>query len=185
MTWEEELFGYLDDLEGRAAALYDAERAPEIADRGAAEYQAVTLVSRLMASVDLDVSLEVCGIGAVSGRLARAATAWCLLESRGQEWVVRIEAVTAVHGASDRALPEPAWPAAARLGLTSALRRLADLGDTCVVHLGDGRRHDGTIRRVGGDFVEVAAGAAGRVVLVPFTHLSAVLLRRRSAADGH
>ena len=50
MGWEEELFGYLDDLEGQAAALYDAERAPELADRSRAEYQQVTLASRLMAS---------------------------------------------------------------------------------------------------------------------------------------
>src|SRR5262249_11501197 len=38
VSWEEELFGYLDDLEGQAAALYDADRAPDIADRGRAEY---------------------------------------------------------------------------------------------------------------------------------------------------
>ena len=33
MAWEEELFGFLDDLEQQAEALYDAERAPELADR--------------------------------------------------------------------------------------------------------------------------------------------------------
>jgi acyl-CoA reductase-like NAD-dependent aldehyde dehydrogenase len=37
VSWEEELFGYLDDLEGRAAALYDAERGPEIAELVAGE----------------------------------------------------------------------------------------------------------------------------------------------------
>ena len=50
MAWEEELFAYLDDLEGQAGALYAAERAPELADRSRAEYQSVTLATRLMAA---------------------------------------------------------------------------------------------------------------------------------------
>src|SRR4051794_2964690 len=100
MAWDEELFAYLDDLEGRAAALYAAERAPELADRSRAEYQTVTLASRLMAGLELDVTLEVTGVGALSGRLERVATAWCLLRGRGQDWVVRLGAVAAVHGGS-------------------------------------------------------------------------------------
>jgi hypothetical protein len=177
VSWEEHLFGYLDDLEGRAAALYDAERAPEIADRGRAEYRSVPLVSRLMASVDLDLSLELTGIGAVPGRLVRVATGWCLLEGPGQEWVVSLDAVMAVQGASDRAVPELAWPAVARLGLGAALARLADSGQPCTVHLTDGGRHDGTLLRVGADFLEVATGESGRILLVAFGHLAAVQSR--------
>src|SRR3954469_17121084 len=78
VPWEEELFGYLEDLAGQAAALYDAERAPELADRSRAEYQQVTLAARLMASVDREVTLEVLGVGAVTGELSRVATGWCL-----------------------------------------------------------------------------------------------------------
>ena len=33
MSWEEELFALLDDLEEQAEALYDAERDAELADR--------------------------------------------------------------------------------------------------------------------------------------------------------
>jgi hypothetical protein len=178
VSWEEELFGYLDDLEGRAAALYDADRAPEIADRGRAEYRAVPLVARLMASVDRDVSLELVGPGVVSGRLVRVASGWCLLEGPGgQEWVVCLDAVAAVHGSSDRAVPEVAWPAVAKLGLGAALRRLADAGQPCSVHRTDGGRHDGTLVRVGSDFVEVATGEAGRIALVAFGRLAAVQSR--------
>jgi len=177
VSWEEELFGYLDDLEGRAAALYDAERATEVADRGRAEYRSVALATRLMASVEVDVSLELVGVGAVSGRLARVATGWCLMEGPGQEWVVRLDAVAAVRGASDRAVPEVAWPAVAKLGLGAALTRLADSGQSCAVHRTDGGRHDGTLARVGADFVEVATGEAGRIVLVTFGHLAAVQSR--------
>jgi hypothetical protein len=173
VSWEEELFGYLDDLEGRAAALYDAERAPEIADRGRAEYRSVTLATRLMASLDRELSLELAGTGAVPGRLARVGTGWCLLAARGQEWVVRLDAVLAVHGASDRAVPELAWPVVAKLGLVAALSRLADSGQPCTVHRIDGARHEGTLVRVGADFVEVATGEAGRIVLVAFSQLVA------------
>ena len=178
MSWEEDLFAYLDDLEGQAAALFDAERAPELADRGRAEYQQVTLGSRLMASAEQEVTFELVGVGAVSGRLVRLATGWCLLRGPGQDWVVRLDAVGAVHGASDRSVPELAWPALARLGLGSALRRLADAAEPCSLHLVDGRRHDGVLLRVGADFVEIATGEAGRVVLVAFSQLAAVQSRR-------
>jgi hypothetical protein len=178
VSWEEELFGYLDDLEGRAAALYDAERAPEIADRGRAEYQSVTLASRLMASVDLDVVLEVLGAGPVSGQVARVATGWCLVRGPGQDWVVRLDAVAAVHGASERAVPELAWPAVSKIGLGSVFRGLADAAEPCTLHLTDGRRHDGVVRRVGADFVELATGEAGRELLVAFGQVAAVQSRR-------
>jgi hypothetical protein len=178
VSWEEELFAYLDDLEGRAAALYDAERAPELEDRSRAEYRQVTLASRVMASVGLDVTVELLGVGAVSGRIVRVATGWCLLRGHGQDWVVRLDAVGALHGASGRAVPELAWPAVARLGIGSAFRRLADTAEPCSLHLVDGRRHDGVVRRVGADFVEVATGEAGRVVLVALGRLAAVQSRR-------
>lgn len=178
MAWEDELFAYLDDLEGQAAALYDAERAPELADRSRAEYQQVTLTSRLMASLELDLTLELEGVGAVSGRASRVGAGWCLLRGPSQDWLVRLAAVAAVHGASDRSVPEVAWPASARLGFRAALRRLADDEEPCSLHLSDGRRHDGTLLRVGDDFVEVRAGEAGRVVLVALGHVAAVQSRR-------
>jgi len=176
--WEEELFGYLEDLEGQAAALYDAERAPELADRSRAEYQQVTLASRLMASVDREVSLELLGVGVVTGQLRRVATGWCLLHGPGQDWVVRLDAVAAAHGCSDRGVPELAWPPVARLGLAAPLRRLADSAEPCSLHLVDGHRHDGVLLRVGADFVEVGTGEAGRVVLVALAALAALQSRR-------
>jgi len=177
MAWEEELFAYLDDLEGQAAALYDADRAPDLADRSRGEYQQVTLASRLVASVDRDVTLDLVGVGPVAGRLTRVAAGWCLLRGAGQDWVVRLDVVTAAHGTSKRAVPEVAWPASARLGLGAVFRRLSDGAEPCSLHLTDGHRHDGTVLRVGADFVELATGAAGRVVLVALAHLAAVQSR--------
>ena len=110
MSWEEELFAYLDDLEGQAGALYAAERGPELADRSRAEYQSVTMATRLMAAVDHEVALELVGVGTVSGRLARVATGWCLVSGAGQDWVIRLGAIAVVQGGSDRAVPELRGP---------------------------------------------------------------------------
>jgi hypothetical protein len=178
VTWEEELFAYLDDLEAQAESLYDAERAEELADRSRSEYAAVTLAARLMASVEREVALEVEGAGTVEGTLARVGTGWCLVTGAGQDWVVRLGAVTEVRGASDRAQPEVAWSPVARLGLGAALRRLADEAEPCLLHLVDGRRVEGVVRRVGADFVEVASGERGQLRLVSTERLAAVQSRR-------
>lgn len=177
MTWEEELFGLLDDLEARAGAAFALEREAELADRRRAEYQHVTLAARLMAAVGRELALEVTGPGLVAGTLARVANGWLLLRGGGQDWIVRLPAVTAVHGAGERALPEVAWPAVARLGLGSALRRLAEAGERCVLHGIDGGRHEGVPARVGADFVEIVVEGSGRRTLVAFAALAAVQSR--------
>jgi hypothetical protein len=176
MGWEDDLFALFDDLEGRAEALYDAEREPELADRSRAEYRAVSLASRLMASVDAEVTLDVIGVGPVAGRLERVADGWCLVSGAAQDWIVVLAAVGVVHGAAERSVPEVAWSPVAKLGLGSALRRLADSGQRCVLHLRDGSAPDGVLRRVGADFVELR-GAGERVVLVSFAALAAVQSR--------
>jgi hypothetical protein len=177
MAWEEELFAFLDDLEQQAGSLYDADRAPELADRERSAYREVPLAARLMASLERDLTLHVTGVGALPGRLGRVAQGWCLLAGPAQDWIVRLVAVAAVDGASDRAVPEVAWSAVARLGLGSALRRLADAGERCVVHRLDGARHDGALRRVGQDFVEVLEGDPARVTLIAFDAIAAVQSR--------
>ena len=116
------------------------------------------------------------GVGAVTGSLERVATGWCLVSGNAQDWVVRLDAVTGVRGASDRSVPEVAWSPVARLGLGSALRRIADAGERCVLHLLDATSYDAVLRRVGADFVEATIGD-GRAVLVPFANLAAVQSR--------
>jgi hypothetical protein len=178
VSWEDELFGYLEELEGQAEALYDAERAAELADRSRSAYAEVTLAARLVASLERDVVLEVVGVGTLPGALRRVGTGWLLVATAGgQDWVVRLAAVGEVRGASERAVPEMAWPAVARLGLGGALRRLADGAEPCSLHLVDGRRLDGVLGRVGADFVEVAGGEAGEVRLVALARVAAVSSR--------
>lgn len=186
MTWEEELFGFLDDLEQQAGALLGAERDLEVSDRSRTEYQQVSLASRLQASVGREITLHVAGPGAVRGRLDRVTGTWCLLapttavatsSPSSQEWIVVLEAVEAVEGADVRSVPEVAWSPLARLSFGSALRRVADSGERCVVHLVDGARHEGTLRRVGQDFVELL-DASGRPVLMPYPVIGAVQSNR-------
>ena len=185
MTWEEELFGFLEELEEQAGAVLGAERDLEVADRSRAEYQQVSLVSRMQASLGRDLVLHVCGAGPVRGRLERVCATWCLLASgapgavgavRGQEWIVALDAVAAVDGAAERSVPEVAWSPLTRLGLGSALRRLGDAEERCVVHRRDGGRHEGVPGRVGHDFVELVEGSGPqvRVALVAFAAIGAV-----------
>lgn len=179
MGWEDDLFALFDDLEGRAESLYDAEREAELADRSHAEYRQVTLASRLMASVGDELTLDVSGVGPVAGRLERLGDGWCLVSGATQDWIVALPAVGAVHGAAQRSVPEMAWSPLSRLGLGAALRRLAESGHRCVLHLRDGATRDGVVRRVGADFAELRV-AGDRSVLVGFDALAAAQSREQA-----
>jgi hypothetical protein len=182
VTSEERLFDLLDDLEGQAEALYATERDVELADRSRAEYAGVTLASRLMASVGQRVRLEVQGTGPVRGDLRRVAAGWCLVADDPGEWLVALDAVIAAEGLSPRAVPEVAWPAITRLGLGSALRRLADDATPCVVVTRAGSRHEVVLSRVGADFVEAeVSGDRPRQVLLALGSLAAVHSRAPSS----
>lgn len=176
MAWEDELFALFDDLEQQAEVLYDAHRDVDLADRSRAEYAQVTLASRLMASVDRELTLELRGVGQVAGTLQRLGAGWCLVNGSGQDWIVPTTAITRVRGASDRSVPEVAWSPLSRLGLGSALRRIADSCSPCRVHLVDGAQQEVVLSRVGRDFVE-ALGPDAQPLLIPFGQLSAVQSR--------
>ncbi len=176
MAWDDELASLFADLERQAEAIYGEERAAELADRSRAEYASVSLASRLMASLQHEVVLDVLGVGAVSGRLERLGDGWCLVRSLGTDWIVVGEAVAAVRGASERAVPEAAWSPLTRLAVGSTLRGLSAAEARCVVHRRDGARHEGVLGRVGADFVEVRP-EVGRIQLVAFAALAAVASR--------
>jgi hypothetical protein len=63
-----------------------------------------------------------------------------------------------------------------RLSLRAALRRLADAGARCLVHVADGTRHEAYVERVGADFME-CRDTAGATFLVPYAGLVAVQSR--------
>lgn len=172
--WDESLFAVFDDLEQQADALFDAEREGELADLARAEYAEVTLASRLMAAVDEHVCLEVRAVGRLDGRLTRVASEWVVLLVGSASWVVPLDAVAAVRLPTDRAVPEVAWSAVARrLGLRSALRRLADAAEPCVVHTREGTQPRGRIFRVGQDFFELRVSESS-TQLVPLSAIAAL-----------
>lgn len=177
MGWEDDLFALFDDLEDQASALHAAERTADVVDRSRAEYQQVSLASRLMATVGSTVTLGVAGVGPVTGTIERVAAGWLLVASGEHDWVIDLTAVGTVEGASVRSVPDVAWSPLTRLGLGSALRRIAEAGEACVLHLRDGSRHDGVLRRVGGDFCELVEGEERRTLLVAFDALSAAQSR--------
>lgn len=177
MGWEDDLFALFDDLEGQAGALAAVERGAEHADRSRAEYQTVTLASRLMASAGTELILVVAGVGTLAGTVDRVAADWLLLSAGQHDWVISMDAVTTVEQASVRSIPEVAWSPLTRLGLGSALRRIAEAGERCLLHLRDGSRHEGTLRRIGADFCELVEGDDRRMILVPFAALAAAQSR--------
>jgi hypothetical protein len=176
--WDERLFDLLDDLEGQAEALYAAERDAELADRSRAEYATVTLAARLKASEGQAVSLDVAGTGRVSGELRRVGTGWCLVSGEGRDHLVPISAVEGATALSDRAVPEVAWSPWDRLGLASALRRLADEAVPCLLVTRSGVRHDVVLLRIGRDFLEAEAeGDRPRRVVVAIAAIGVVQSR--------
>ncbi|MCW2834930.1 MAG: hypothetical protein JWN68_2883 [Nocardioides sp.] len=175
-SWDDQLFVLFDDLEGQAAALYELDRDAELVDRGRAAYRQVSLESRLVASTGMRISLDVAGVGRVEGELQRVGTGWCLVSGHAQDWIVRTRLIHVVHGASVRSVPEAAWSPLHKLGLASALRRLAESQLRCVVHLVDGAQHEAVVCRVGADFLEIRT-PSDALVLVAYDAVSAVQSR--------
>lgn len=173
-TEADDLFELFDDLEGQAEALYDGLRGAELGDRSRAEYARVTFASRVMASLGHSVSLRVRGVQEVAGVLSAAGAGWCRVDGSGCSWVVAVPAILAISGTSERSAPEVAWPATAKLGLGSALRRL-DPQRICLL---DGGTIEGTIERVGADFIELRTTAEiPGAMLVPFKAVAAAARR--------
>lgn len=166
MDWDDRLLAVFDDLEQQAEGLALSARDVEVAELGRAEYAGVDLVARLSGSTGTALRLEVRGIGRLAGRLARVGSDWVLLEDAGHEWLVRVRAVTEVRGLGDHALAREHRTVAASLGFGSALRGIAEERVTVLVHRLDDGLVRGTLRRVGGDFVEIVLDDGSVVVLV-------------------
>ncbi|HEX3336537.1 MAG TPA: hypothetical protein VHS54_08750 [Jatrophihabitans sp.] len=184
MRWEA-LFA---DLEAQAEFLERAERAGEIDERTRGEIGSLRWRDRARCAVDSSVRLRLAGGLAASGNLARVGPDWVLLdEGGGHEVVVASAAVLVVRGLGRyAAAPDSVGVVESRLGLRHALRGIARDRSAVRVHLVDGSTLDGTVDRVGADFIEVAAHPPGEprrrqevreVELVP---LGAVAAVRRS-----
>lgn len=189
------------DLDGQAAAWETAERAGEIAERQRIEAGRMRLIDRLRPSDHPGASgsrLEAAASGVVltcagglriRGVLVRVVSdAVIVAEDGGRESLVSLPAILSVIGASAAiAESDRDGTLASRIGLRNLLRSVVRDRSIVRVHLVDGSILDGTLDRVGADFVEVAlhpAGEARRRDAVRDTAvvaLSAVAAIRRDA----
>jgi hypothetical protein len=192
MRWEQ-LFA---DLEAQFEELAEADRAAEVADRQRVEFSAIGLVARLGGSLGSPLRLRTSAGTAITGVLRRLGPDWLLVdEAPGREAVIPLAGVTMVEGLTS-ATGLPLGEVSRRLTLRLALRGLVrDRAPVAVTLLGSqggpeagtGTEINGTIDRIGADFLELAlhaaweprrAGSVRQVVLVP---LGAVVFVRAQA----
>ena len=152
-----------DDLEAQAQVLSTAERAAEIEDRTRYETGRLGLVDRLLPAIGASIQLRGAGGLSVAGRLERAHPEWLLVaEDAGREALVAVAAVVSIGGLGRwSAAPGGQSAVDARLSLRQALRAIVRDRSTVRIHLLDGSVLDGTLDRVGADFVELAEHPVG------------------------
>jgi hypothetical protein len=185
MRWD----GLFADLEAQAESLYVAQRAGETEGRARAELARLPLVDRLRPSVGAQLRLR-CRDGlAVNGTLLRAGAGWLLIdEGAGREAVIASAAVSSLSGLSRWSAPLGSMPVVeSRLGLTHVLRGIARDRSGVRLHLDGSVVIDGTLDRVGADFLEMAVHPAGEarrrrdVLDLVVVVLSALVSVRRDA----
>jgi len=181
MRWK----ALFDDLEAQVEAAAAAELEGEVRDRTRREVGLLGMLDRLRPARGSWLTLTVAGAGSTQGRLLDVGPDWLLLQERTSgELLVPLGAVLAIGGLSRRAeMPGKRDEVARRLDLRWALRGLAR--DRAPVHvlLRDGSALDGTLDRVGADYVDLAehpqgearrAAAVQGVRLVPLQALALV-----------
>jgi hypothetical protein len=161
MRWDDRLGELFDDLEQQAEGLALSQRDAEVAELARAEYAQVDLAARLHGSLGRRLVLEVEGFGVLDGVLSRVGSGWCLLGTGSREWLVRLAATGSLRGLVERGLPAEGRPVTARLGLASALRRVAETQAEVVLHRVDGTTMRGRPLRVGADFLDLRTDADG------------------------
>lgn len=163
------------DLEAQASAWETAERAGEIAERQRIEAGRLRLIDRLRPSdrsagadggrgdARFPVVLSCLGGVRLRGVLVRVVSdAVILAEDGGREALVSLATVLSVTGLGRlSAEPDREGAVVSRIGLRHLARSVVRDRSVVRVHLSDGSVLDGTLDRVGADFVEVAMHPAG------------------------
>jgi hypothetical protein len=161
MRWD----GLFEDLEAQAAALASAERSAEVEERTRAETGQLGMIERLRPALGQHLKVRCRGGVDVAGQLRQVGSEWILLdEGGGREAVVGLAAVATVTGLGRlSAPPHTMSQVESRLGMRHVLRGIARDRSALRAHLTDSTIIDGTIDRVGRDFVEIATHAPGEV----------------------
>jgi hypothetical protein len=181
VRWEE-LFA---DLEAQAVAEERAELEAEVADRTRRELARLRVVDRLRGAQasDREITVEVVGGDAVTGRVGRVGSDWVLIVSAPHDVLVSLTALDTVSGLGpESAEPGTEGAVVARLGWGHALRAVArDRAEVRLTTLA-GSAVVGTVERVGQDHVELTVHPPGEPRqrgarrLVPFAAIALVRL---------
>lgn len=181
MRWERLFEDLESQLEAADREAFDA----EVADRTRREVALVRITDRLREAVGGSIELTVCGADALGGVIRRVGPDWLLLDDGAERDVVIASAavLTVRHLPAPIAGPASRGTVQSRLTLGHALRGVARDRAAVTVVLRDGARLDGTIDRVGADFVDLAEHPAGEprrpaqlrgIRTVSFTGLSVI-----------
>ena len=181
MRWD----ALFDDLEAQARAIAQSERAAEVADRSRFEIGAVGVTDRARAAVGRRLRIRLAGGWALAGHLVRCGPDWLLLDDEtAHEALVASDHVMSVSGfGRHSATPGTEGAVESRIRMRHVLRGMVRDRSGVQVRLVDSTSVDGTIDRVGADFVEVATHDAGEprrrhvvrdVQLVPLRAIAAV-----------
>jgi hypothetical protein len=180
MRWER-LFG---DLEAQLLAADEIDVEADVADRTRIEVARLRLIDRLRPAIGSRLRVQA-GSRWLEGALETVGADWLLLtEGHGGQVLVVTAAISQVRGlGAASTAPGSEGAVAARLGLRGALRGLARDRTPVQLSMTSGEVVEGTIDRVGSDFVEVAShpvdelrrpGAVRSLVTVPVWALSFV-----------
>lgn len=167
----------LEELEQLATGLALEERDDTVRELAQAAYAEVSLGERLYAAVGAQVRMRLEGDWEIGGTVRRVGADFLALETAppgGRSWIIRTAALRWVEGLPDRARSATSLGVTARLGVTSAIRRLVDL--ECVLHGTDAAIATGIPVRVGADFVQVnvRTGRGTHDRVVPLGALAAI-----------
>lgn len=153
------------DLEAQADALTIAERAAEIEERIREAAAELSLQDRLRGQVGSSVRLSCAAAGHVMGRIVHVGRDWVLVEEQaGRQAVALLDAIHSAGGLGRlSAAPGSMSQVESRLGTRHMLRALVRDRASLRLHLRDGSVLDGTIDRLGSDFLELASHPVGEV----------------------
>lgn len=173
------------DLVAQAKAWEAAERAGEVAERQRIETGRLRVLDRLRAAEGAALSIRCLGGLQLRGRLARAVSdAIVLAEDGGRETLIALAGVLSISGLGRlSADPDTMSVVESRIGIRQLARAVVRDRSVVRAHVLDGAVYDGTIDRVGADFLELAIHPAGEprrpaavreTALIPFGALVAI-----------
>ncbi|MCC9203606.1 hypothetical protein [Arthrobacter sp. zg-Y769] len=175
------------DMEAQLAAAAGLAAETEISDRVRMELRGISLQDRLRSQGGKQLVFDLGTAGMLRGALKHVGDGWVALEQEHGAALAVLSHVVAIRGMDRFASPPPGK---VRLGVTSALRGIARDRSAVVVRSAGVPAEaalNGTIDRVGSDFLELAAVPSDQprrsanvtgVYVLPIATVAAVLSQR-------